>query len=64
MTIKQARLRLAKVGIGLGKVQRRRTDSQCETIYPIITPVGSTMEFQAHEFVGLLRDLARASDAC
>lgn len=63
MTIEEARLRLAKAGIGLGTVQRRQTDSRCETIYPITTPVGSTMEFQAHEMVALLRDLARACNA-
>lgn len=75
MTIKEARQRLAQAGIGLGTVQRRSnagggsntgrsTISRCETIYPIITPVGNTMEFQAHEMVALLRDLARASANC
>jgi len=64
MTIKEARQCLAKAGIGLGKVHRRDTGSGCETIYPIITPVGNTMEFHDDEFVGLLRDLARASQTC
>ena len=64
MTIKEARQRLAKAGIGLGKVQRRSTASGSETVYPIITPIGNTMEFHDDEFAGLLRDLARASQTC
>lgn len=61
MTIKEARERLAKAGIGLGKVQSRSTGPSSETVYPIITPVGSTMEFRSDEFLSLLRDLARAA---
>jgi hypothetical protein len=63
MTIKEARQRLAKAGIGLGTVHRRGSEAGLETIYPIITPVGSTIEFQADDFARLLRDLARASNA-
>lgn len=64
MTIKEARHRLAKAGMELGTVERRLTNSRRVTVYPIITPIGNTMEFQADELAGLIRDLARASNAC
>jgi hypothetical protein len=61
ITVREARKRLAKVGMGLGVASRNQTSSQFQPIYQVTTPLGTTLHMHSSEVLGLLRDLQRTA---
>jgi hypothetical protein len=59
ISIKDARKRLGKAGIALGQGYRTQNESGSKTTFQVTTPIGTELQLDSGEVVGLLQDLQR-----
>lgn len=63
ISVSDARKRLAKVGIELGPVQRRKVRSHWMTQFQMTTPIGSKVTMGPRDVACLVRELDELSVA-